>query len=340
MKLSASASVAPSRDLAGIAARLDHAGAHGFHFAELMHDPFLDVAMAAPGSERLHFGTAIALAFTRSPTTLAYIGNDLQTATGGRFVLGLGTQIRPHIERRFGLTWDRPVQRFREVVLAMRAVWRAWETGEKLKFEGEVFNLSLMTPAFTPEPAPSGPPPVHLAAVGPHMAELAGEVADGLLIHAFTTADYVRNVLLPAVERGLARSGRKRSDFQLCLSAFIADTSGEASPAEARSQARNSVAFYASTPDYKGVLDQHGLGNLQPRLRQMTREGAWEAMAAEISDEVLDLFCISGDPAQMCEGFAKRWSGLVDQVSLPVEYWLRHESNADWKAGSARLIDG
>jgi probable F420-dependent oxidoreductase len=340
VKLNASASTAPSPELADTAARLEDAGAHGFYFAELMHDPFLGLAVAAPGASGLHFGTSIALAFTRSPTALAYTANDLQTLTGGRFVLGLGTQIRPHIERRFGLTWDRPVQRLREVVLAMRAVWRAWETGEKLKFEGDIFQLSLMPPAFTPKAAPAGPPPVYLAAVGPHMAELAGEVADGLFVHAFTTADYVRDVLVPAVERGLARSGRGRSDFQLCLSAFIADTTEGPSPAAAREQARSSVAFYASTPDYKGVLDQHGLGDLQPKLRQMTREGAWDRMGAQISDEMLDLFCISGDPGELGEGFARRWSGLVDQLSLPVEYWLRHADNPDWQAGSARLIDG
>lgn len=339
MKLNASASTAPTGELSDIAARLDYAGAHGFYLAELMHDPFLGVATAAGGASNLHFGTSIALAFTRSPTTLAYIANDLQALTGGRFILGLGSQIRPHIERRFGLTWDRPVQRLKEVVLAMRAVWRAWETGEPLKFEGKVFDLSLMSPAFSPELAPHGAPPVYLAAVGPKMAEIAGEVADGLFVHAFTTADYVRNVLFPAVERGLARSGRSRSDFQLCLSAFIADTAAEESAEEAREQARNSVAFYASTPDYKGVLDQHGLGELQPKLRQMTREGAWERMAAEIDDEVLDLFCIAGDPAEMCSGFASRWSGLVDQISLPVDYWLRHADNTDWKAGSARLIN-
>ena len=340
MKLSASASTAASSELAAIASRLDHAGAHGFYFAELMHDPFLGVAMAAFRASQLHFGTSIALAFTRSPTSLAYTANDLQAVTGGRFVLGLGTQIRPHIERRFGLVWDRPVQRLREVVLAMRAVWRTWETGEPLKFEGEVFNLSLMPPAFSPELAPGGPPPVYLAAVGPKMAELAGEVADGLFVHAFTTADYVRSVLVPAVERGFARSGRNRGDFQICLSAFIADTADATNAEEAREQARNSVAFYASTPDYLGVLDQHGLGDLQPRLRQMTREGAWDRMAGEIGDEVLDLFCISGDPAQICDGFADRWSGLVDQLSLPVDYWLRHADNPDWKAGLAKLIDG
>lgn len=336
MKLNASASTAPRRELAETAARLDDAGAHSFYFAELMHDPFLDVALAAPGSQQLHYGTSIALAFTRSPTTLAYIGNDLQAATGGRFVMGLGTQIKPHIERRFGFTWDRPVQRLRETVQAMRAVWEAWATNGKLRFDGEIFNLSLMTPAFSPEPAPGGPPPVYLAAVGPQMAEMAGEVADGLFVHAFTTAGYVRNVILPAVERGLAKSGRSREDFQLVLSAFIADTTEPGADA----QARSSVAFYASTPDYVGVLDQHGLGDLQPKLRQMTREGAWDAMAAEIGDEVLDLFCISGEPAELCERFAERWTGLVDQLSLPVEYWLRHEDNAEWKAASARLMGG
>jgi probable F420-dependent oxidoreductase len=333
MKLNATASVAPSAGLAETAARLDHAGAHGFHFAELMHDPFLGVAMAAPGASRLTYGTSIALAFTRSPTTLAHIANDLQVLTGGRFVLGLGTQIKPHIERRFGLTWDRPVQRFRETVLAMRAVWKAWESGEPLKFRGEIFKLSLMTPAFSPPVPAQGPPPVYLAAVGPQMAEMAGEVADGLFVHAFTTADYVRNVLLPAVERGLAKSGRSRADFQVCLPAFIADTTMP----DADAQARSSVAFYASTPNYLGVLEQHGLEDLQPRLRRMTVEGAWDRIADEISDEVLDLFCLSGDPAGLCEGFAKRWGGLVDQVSLPVEYWLRHEDNPDWKAGTAKL---
>ncbi len=167
------------------------------------------------------------------------------------------------------------------------------------------------------------------------MAELAGEVADGLFVHAFTTADYVRNVIQPAVERGLAKSGRSRAEFQLVLSAFIADSTQP----DAKAQARSSVAFYSSTPDYKGVLDQHGLGDLQPKLRQMTREGQWEAMAGEIGDDVLDLFCISGDPAELCERMGARWSGLVDQVSLPVEYWLRHAGNPDWESGAARLMD-
>jgi probable F420-dependent oxidoreductase len=337
MKLNAAHSTAPTRDLAGIAERLEGAGCHGFYLAELAHDPFLAAMAAVPGTSRMTLGTSIALAFTRSPTTLAYTAHDLNTVTGGRFVLGLGPQVKAHIERRFGLEWREPVQRMREVVQAMRAVWQCWDEGGQLDFRGELYRLSLMPPAFRPEKTPHRAPPVYLAAVGPKMAEVAGEVGDGLFVHAFATPDYVREVVLPAVERGLARSGRNRADFQLCYSAFIADTSAAESPAAAREQARASVAFYASTPDYRRVLDQHGLGELQPKLRQMTREGAWDKMAGEISDEVLDLFCTSGDPVELCEGLKRRWGGLVDQISLPVDYWLRHENDRDWQIGSQAL---
>ena len=338
MKLNAAHSTAPTRDLPSLAARLEDAGCHGLYFAEIGHDPFLAAATAATGATGLALGTSIALAFTRSPTTLAYTAHDLNTATGGRFVLGLGPQVKTHIERRFGLEWREPVQRMREVVLAMRAVWQCWEEGGPLDFQGELYRLSLMPPAFRPEKAGHGGPPVYLAAVGPKMAEVAGEVGDGLFIHAFATPDYVRNVLLPAVERGLARSGRSRSDFEVCYSAFIADTTAAETPAAAREQARNSVAFYASTPDYRRVLEQHGLGDLQPKLRQMTREGAWDRMAAEISDEVLDLFCTAGAPDELCAGLQRRWGDLVDQISLPIDYWLRHADNRDWQVASAALI--
>ncbi|MEZ5734239.1 MAG: TIGR03617 family F420-dependent LLM class oxidoreductase [Novosphingobium sp.] len=338
MKLNAAHSTAPARDLTDLAARLDDAGCHGLFFAEIAHDPFLATAIAATAETGLTLGTSIALAFTRSPTTLAYTAHDLNAATGGRFVLGLGPQVKTHIERRFGLEWREPVQRLREVVLAMRAVWNCWEEGGPLDFGGELYRLSLMPPAFRPEKTGHGAPPVYLAAVGPKMAEVAGEVADGLFVHAFSTPDYVRNVLLPAIERGLARSGRSRADFQICYSAFIADTTAAESPAAAREQARGSVAFYASTPDYRRVLDQHGIGELQPRLRQMTREGAWDRMAAEISDEVLELFCTSGAPAELCEGLGQRWGDLVDQISLPVDYWLRHAENSEWQTASAALM--
>lgn len=337
MKLNTANSEAPTRDLAGLAGRLEEAGCDGFYLAEIGHDALLGAAVAATGARHMAIGTSIALAFTRAPTALAYAAHDLNTASEGRFVLGLGPQVRPHIERRFGLPWSEPVKRMRETVLAMRAVWKCWQDGGPLSFEGDLIKLSLMPPAFRPEPTPWGGPPVYLAAVGPMMAELAGEVADGLFVHAFATPAYLREVLLPAVERGLARSGRSRSDFQVSYSAFIADTTAAQTPAAAREQARNSVAFYASTPDYVRVLAQHGLGDLQPRLRQMTREGAWATMASEISDEVLDLFCPSGTPGEIGTALGERWGGLVDQISLPVDFWLRHGKTAEWQDAAAKL---
>lgn len=337
MKLNAAHSVAPTRDLASLASRLESAGCDGCYFAEVSHDALLGAAVAATGTSAMAIGTSIALAFTRSPTALAYAAHDLNTVCEGRFVLGLGPQVRPHIERRFGIAWNEPVKRMRETLLAMRAVWNCWQNGGPLRFEGEVFQLSLMPPAFRPEPTPWGGPAVYLAAVGPKMAELAGEVADGLFVHAFATPAYVQAVLLPAIERGLARSGRKRDDFQLCYSAFIGDTTASATVTEAREQARNSVAFYASTPDYVRVLEQHGLAPLQTKLRQMIRQGAWAQMAGEISDEVLDLFCVTGTPDVIGAGLQQRWRGLVDQISLPADFWLRHGESSEWQNAATAL---
>jgi probable F420-dependent oxidoreductase len=337
MKLNAAGQSAPTRDLPELAGRIEALGCDALFFAELSHDPFLAVAAAAPGASRMALGTSIALAFPRGPTPLAYAANDLNLAAGGRFILGLGPQVRAHIERRFGQAWTDPVQRMRELVLAMRAIWDCWRTGGELDFRGEVYRLSLMPPAFRPEPSPYPAPPVWLAAVGPKMAELAGEVADGLFVHAFATPQYVRDVILPAVQRGLARAGRSRADFQLCYSAFLVDAADPAGLAAAREQMRATVAFYASTPDYRRVLDQHGLGGLQPRLRQMTREGAWAKMAADIGDEVLDLFCVSGAADAVGEALRARWGGLVDQISLPVDYWLRHEGDPAWTSAAQAL---
>jgi probable F420-dependent oxidoreductase len=337
MKLNAAHSAAPTRDVADLAARLEAAGCDGLYFADLSHDALLGAAVAATRTACMAVGTSIALAFTRSPTALAYAAHDLNAASEGRFVLGLGPQVRPHIERRFGFSWSEPVKRMRETVLALRALWDCWQGGGPLDFRGEIFQLSLMPPAFRPEPTAWGGPPIYLAAVGPKMAELAGEVADGLFVHAFATPAYVRELLLPAIARGLARTGRDRAGFELVYSAFIADTTAAESPAAARAQARQSVAFYASTPDYRRVLDQHGLGDLQPKLRRMTREGAWAAMAGEIGDDVVDLFCVTGTPGEIGEGLRQRWSGLVDQISLGTDFWQRHADDREWHVAAAKL---
>ena len=333
MKLNAVISSAPTRDLAALAARLEGSGCDGLYFAELGHDPFLGAAVASTGCSKLTLGTGIALAFPRGPVPLAYTAHDLNTASGGDFVLGLGPQVRAHIERRFGMVWSEPVARMRELVLAVRAVWQCWADNGPLAFDGEFYKLNLMPPNFRPEPTIFAPPPICLAAVGPKMSEMAGEVADGLFIHAFATPAYVRGVILPAVERGLAKSGRTRKDFQLIYSGFIADSTSPKAIAEARS----SVAFYASTKDYRGVLDQHGIGDLQPRLQQMTREGKWQEMAGLISDEVLDLFCVTGGPDEVGAGLGLRWTGLADQISLDVGYWNTHQDSALWTAAAEKL---
>lgn len=333
MKLNAIVSSAPTRDLAKLAARLEASGCDGLYFTELGHDPFLGAAVASTGCSSMTLGTGIALAFPRGPVPLAYTAHDLNTASGGNFVLGLGPQVKAHIERRFGMEWGEPVKRLRETVLAIRAVWDCWANGTPLAFDGDFFKLSLMPPNFRPEPTPHAPPPICLAAVGPKMSEMAGEVADGLFVHAFATPTYVRNVILPAVERGLASSGRSRKDFQLIYSGFVADSANPLALAEARS----SVAFYASTPDYRRVLDQHGLGELQPRLQQMTREGKWKEMAAQISDEVLGLFCISGAPDAIGAGLEARWGGLADQISLNGDYWKTHQDDPLWTDALQKL---
>ena len=333
MKLNAVASAAPTSQVTGLAARLERANCDGLYFAELGHDPFLGAVVASTATSRMTIGTGIALAFPRGPVPLAYTAHDLNTASGGNFVLGLGPQVRAHIERRFGMVWSEPVARMRELVLAIRAVWQCWASNGPLAFDGLFYKLSLMPPNFRPEPTAHAPPPICLAAVGPKMSEMAGEVADGLFIHAFATPAYVRNVILPAVERGLAKSGRSRKDFQLIYSGFIADS---ADP-KAIEGARSSVAFYASTKDYRGVLDQHGIGDLQPKLQQMTREGKWKDMAGLISDDVLDLFCVAGAPDEIGAGLAKRWAGLADQISLGVEYWNAHQNNPLWQSAAEKL---
>ena len=336
MRLNAAVQGVPLLELRELVANLERAGCHGAYFAEISHDPFLAVA-ASVGATRMTLGTGIALAFPRGPTSLAYVAHDLTVATGGAFVLGLGPQVRAHVERRFGIEWGQPVKRMGEVVHAIRAIWDCWESDSDLRFDGEFYRLSLMPPAFRPEPSPYPTAPIYLVAVGPAMARLAGEVADGLFVHAFSTPSYVRRVILPAVEEGLALSGRTRKDFQLCYSAFVAHGTTAADVDEARREMRRGVAFYASTPDYRRVLEIHGVGDLQPRLQRMAKDGAWERMAGEISDEVLDLFCISGDADELCGQIRERWGGVVDQISLPCGVWTAHMDDTAWIAATADL---
>jgi probable F420-dependent oxidoreductase len=300
---------------AGAAARrLEDTGHDGAFTAEIAHDPFLPLAVAAAATERIDLGTGIAVAFARSPMNLANIAHDLQVASGGRFILGLGSQIKPHITKRFSMPWGRPAARMRELILAMRAIWACWDRGEPLSFRGDFYTHTLMTPMFTPATNVHGDPKVYLAGVGPVMTRVAGEVADGFWSHGFTTPDYFRDVVLPALDEGLALAGRARSTFEISIPVFsaIGDTPEERAP---RVQAlRQQLAFYGSTPAYRPVLDHHGWGEAQDELNRLSKQGRWVEMADVVDDTMLDAFAIVGTVEEYADELARRYGGLVDRL--------------------------
>ena len=273
--------------------------------------------LAAEHTERTELGTAIAVAFARSPMQLAYTAHDLQAYSGGRFILGLGSQVKPHIERRFGMPWSYPAPRMREFVLALRAIWSAWNDGTRLSFRGDFYQHTLMTPFFSPPPAPGGAPGIFLAAVGEAMTAVAGEVADGLLVHAFTTERYLREVTLPALDRGLAAAGRSRADAEVSLLAMIATGRSEEEMARAVAGTRAQIAFYGSTPAYRAVLGRHGWAGLGDELNALSRSDRgdkWEAMGGLIDDDVLHAFAVVAEPAGVAAQIRRRFGGLIDRV--------------------------
>jgi probable F420-dependent oxidoreductase len=283
-------------------------GFDGGWTTENQADPFLPLTLAAEHTERLLLGPSVAIAFARTPMTVAYIAAELQRYSNGRFVLGLGSQIRPHIEKRFSMPWSRPAARMREFVLALRAIWTAWETGEPLAFRGEFYTHTLMTPAFTAPLHPGGPPPAFLAGVGPLMTEVAGEVADGLLAHPFLTERYLAEVTVPALERGRAKAGLSMAGFQLGLSAFVAieDADVEA--------VRRQISFYGSTPAYRPVLDLHGWGDLQSELNNLSKQGRWDDMVGLVDDDVLHAMCSVGSPREVAADLHRRYGGLAQRI--------------------------
>jgi probable F420-dependent oxidoreductase len=292
------------------------AGYDGLHASEVQHDPFLLLARAAGEASGLDLGTSIAVAFARSPMTVAHSAWDLQALTGGRFHLGLGAQVKAHVERRFSMPWSRPAARMREYVLALRAIWRSWQTGGRLDFEGEFYRHTLMTPVFSPGPLESGAPRVLLAAVGDAMTRVAGEVADGLIVHGFTTRRYLREVTLPTLAQGLALGGRAREDFELVYAPFVVTGADEQAMAASAAVARERIAFYASTPAYRPVLELHGLGDLQGELNAMARRGAWQAMGGLVDDALLAELAVVAPLDDLPAAYARRVGGLADRTSF------------------------
>ena len=272
--------------------------------------------MAAATTRRVGLGTAIAIAFARSPMILAHIAWDLQKASGGRFVLGLGSQVKAHNERRFSVPWSAPAPRLREVVAALRAIWTAWQRRAPLDFRGQSYRFDLMTPFFDPGPIEHSRIPVYLAGVNPQMCRVAGEIADGLHVHSFHSARYLRECVHPAVQEGLNRAGRSRADFTFRASTMVVlGDSAEERKRHARG-VKQQIAFYASTRTYQPVLAAHGLEDLVPRLHARSLAGDWEGMTDLISDATLDLFAVSGPFEEIGDRIRERYRGLYDRTQL------------------------
>lgn len=301
-----------------LAAVAEKDGYHAVSVPETAHDAFVALGLAARATSRIRLQSGIAVAFARNPMSLAYQANDIALISGGRFDLGLGSQVKPHVERRFGMPWSRPAARMEDFIGAMRAIWDAWATGDRLRYQGEFYQHTLMTEFFSPGPNPHGTPPVMLAAVGERMTEVAGRVTDGLLAHSLTTPSYLGGVTLPAVRRGRGRDDL--DGFDVCLPVFAVLGADADARAGAEAGVRRQIAFYASTPPYRPVLDHHGRGELADRLNGLSRQQAWDEMAGLVDDDVLDLFAVAGTPAQVATAMTDRYHGLVDRISLYTPY--------------------
>jgi probable F420-dependent oxidoreductase len=301
----------PLAQVAQAAVAAERFGFDALWTSETRHDPFLPCALIAEHTRHLRMGTAIAVSFARSPATLAQLAWDLAAQSGGRFILGLGTQVRAHIERRFGMPWpDSVLAKLREQVQAVRAFWESWQHGSKLNFRGKYYKLTLMSPFFNPGPIPDPDIPIYIAGVNKGLAALAGEICDGFLVHPFHSPLYLRKVLLPAIGSGLHQAGKPRIRFAVSVSAFVATSAAE------RDSVRAQIAFYASTPSYRSVMDLHGWGSVAVQLSALAARGAWDAMPDLISDEMLDEFCLWTDEANLAAALRDRYQGLADRIGI------------------------
>ncbi|HEV7763209.1 MAG TPA: TIGR03617 family F420-dependent LLM class oxidoreductase [Acidimicrobiales bacterium] len=316
MRLSVTLPTGDPRTAAAAFAALEAGGLHGGYTFEASHDPFLPLALAAGATSTLRLGTAVAIGFARNPMVLANLGYDLQVLSEGRFDLGLGSQVRPHIEKRFSETWSQPARRMREMVLAVKAIWDAWQTGGQLAFEGEFYRHTLMTPFFDPGPNPFGPPPVLVGGFGPRMVGVAGEVADGLVVHPFATRRSMEELTLPALDAGLERSGRARSDVEVLWVTIVVPCATAAERDERVTTAKAQLGFYGSTPAYRPTLDLHGWGDLQPELNRLSKQGRWDRMIEIVPDEWVDEIAVVGTPAEIADRLRDRASDLADHIGL------------------------
>ena len=305
------------------AIEVEAAGYSGAWTAETAHDPFFPLVLAAEHTTQLELGTSIAVAFARNPMILANIGWDLQAYSKGRFMLGLGSQIKPHITKRFSMEWSHPAPRMREMIMAIRAIWDTWENGTPLAFRGDFYTHTLMTPFFVPERADLagfGVPKIFLAGVGELMTEVAGEVCDGFLCHGFTTERYLREVTIPALARGRAKAGKTMEGFEIVGPSFVVTGANEEQFSAAAAGTRQQIAFYGSTPAYRGVLELHGWGGLQEELNGLSKQGKWVEMGNLIDDEILNTFAVVGEPEQVAPELLRRYSDVIERISFYAPY--------------------
>ncbi len=310
MKIDVAVMASTLRSMPYIAQTAEATGFDCLWTSETQHDPFLPLALVAEHTSRMEFGTAIAVAFARSPTTLAHIAWDLSKASRGRFILGLGTQVKAHIERRFGMTWESPAPKLREMILAIRALWQAWQGDGKINFRGEFYKITLMTPFFNPGPIDHPDIPIYIAGVNEHLCRVAGELCQGFHVHPFHTPAYIRQIVLPNIEQGAQKAGRTRANIQLASSIFVATNDEE------REMARQQIAFYASTPTYKSVLDVHGWGELSQKLGSLAVRGKWDEMSALIPDDILNEVAIVAPREEVVARIKQKYAGLLDRVTF------------------------
>ena len=330
MKFDASLLVHDLGQMPALARFADETGFDGIWTFETAHEPFLPLVLAAEHSRNLSVGTSIAVAFARSPAILASISWDLARFSKGRFILGLGTQVKGHNERRFGVKWDRPVEKMREVILAVRAIWDCWQNKTRLNFQGEYFKLNLMTPFFSPAPHEYHRIPIFIAGVNRRMCQLGGELCEGFHVHPLHSARYLKEIVLPNVEQGLRQGGRQRTDIELSSSLLVIPTDDPQQAAKYESEVRQQISFYASTPPYRPVFELEGWGDVADRLKAMAARGRWNEMPAQITDDMLDRLALRGSWAELPGKILKKYSGLLDRVSyyFPV---VPGENEAGWR---------
>ncbi|MEW6288034.1 MAG: TIGR03617 family F420-dependent LLM class oxidoreductase [Chloroflexota bacterium] len=334
MKLDAALPIVGLKDVPAIAKAAEEIGFDALWTQETQHDPFLPCALIAEHTSHLNFGTAIAVSFARSPANLAYTAWDLAAQSGGRFILGLGTQVKAHIERRFGQPWpESPVKKLREQIEVIRAFWDCWQNGTKLNYRGEYYKITLMSPFFQPPPLPPSPKgeglgvrsiPIYIAGVNTGLARLAGELCDGFHVHPFHSPRYLKEVILPALEEGAEKESRKRKDISISVTAFIATTPEEMNFARAQ------VAFYASTPSYRPVMDLHGWGGIAETLSAHAAKGEWAEMPMLITDEMLGEFCLVTEEDKLADELKQRYNGIADRLTLYTPF-VPGEKDEWWK---------